>query len=102
MRGWPAPIAAAVAGEKSPIVHIEASFVRADASTGTVALDRGQVTAASTTSLTLHRADGQNVTFTLGTGVVVRGRLVAGGKALVLSRDGAVVRVLARGAKAAG
>ncbi len=100
--GLAAPIAAAVAGKKSPIVHIEASFVRADGSTGTVALDRGQVTAASTTSLMLHRADGQNVTFTLGTGVVVRGRLVVGGKALVLSRDGAVVRVLARGAKAAG
>jgi hypothetical protein len=95
-------ITAAVAGKKSPIVHIEASFVRGDGTTGTVALDRGQVTASSTTSLTLHRADGKDVTFTLGTGVVVRGRLAAGGKALVLSRDGAVVRVLARGPKVAG
>jgi hypothetical protein len=100
--GLAGPIASAVAKQKSPIVHIEASFVRADGSTGTAALDRGQVTAASTTSLTIHRADGQSVTFTLGTGVVVRGRLAVGGKALVLSRDGAVVRVFARGGKALG
>jgi len=100
--GLAGPIAAVVAGKKSPLVHIEASFVRADGTTGTAALDRGQVTAASTSSLTIHRADGQDVTFTLGSGVVVRGRLAVGAKALVLSRDGAVVRVLARGAKAAG
>jgi hypothetical protein len=83
------------AANKSPVVHLEASFVRADGSTGTASLDRGQVTASSSTSLTVKRADGKSVTFTLGTGVHVRGKLAVGGKALVVSRNGAVVRVLA-------
>lgn len=97
-------IASAVKTQKSPIVHLQASFVRADGSTGTASLDRGQVTAASTTSLTIKRGDGQSVTFTLGSTVKVRGHLVVGGKALVVTRDGAVVRVLASaaGATAAG
>ena len=69
--------------------------MRADGSTGTASLDRGQVTASSSTSLTIKRADGKSVTFTLGTGVHVRGKLTVGGKALVVSRNGAVVRVLA-------
>jgi hypothetical protein len=88
--------------QKSPVVHIQASFIRADGSTHTVTLDRGQVTASSTTSLTIKRGDGQSVTFTLGSSVRVNGHLVVGGKALVITRDGAVVRVLARGATAAG
>ena len=88
------------AASKSPIVHLEANFVRADGSTHTAMLDRGQVTASSSTSLTIKRADGKSVTFTLGTGVHVRGKLAVGGKALVVSRDGAVVRVLARPASA--
>ena len=67
--------------------------MRADGSTHTASLDRGQVTASSSTSLTIKRADGKSVTFTLGTGVHVRGKLAVGGKALVVSRDGAVVRV---------
>jgi hypothetical protein len=85
---------------KSPVVHLQASFVRADGSTHTATLDRGQVTASSSTSLTIKRADGKSVTFTIGTGVHVRGKLAVGGKALVVSRDGAVVRVLARPASA--
>lgn len=95
-------IANAVAPQKSPITHIQVSFVRADGSTHTASLDRGQVTAASTTSLTIKRADGQSVTFTLGTGVKINGHLAVGGKAVVIMRDGAVVRVLARGATATG
>ena len=81
---------------KSPIVHLDVKFIRADGSTGEVTLDRGTVTASSTTSLTIKRDDGQSVTFTLRAGAIVRGHLVVGGKALVLSRNGAVVRVFAR------
>ncbi len=88
------------AASKSPIVHLQASFVRADGSTHTATLDRGQVTASSSTALTIKRADGKSITFTIGTGAHVRGKLAVGGKALVLSRDGAVVRVLARPASA--
>ncbi len=95
-----APATMPAAASKSPIVHLQASFVRADGSTGTAALDRGQVTASSSTSLTIKRADGKSVTFTISAGVHVRGKLAVGGKALVLSRDGAVVRVLARPASA--
>ena len=83
------------AANKSPVVHLEATFVRADGSTGTASLDRGQVSASSSTSLTIKRADGKSLTFALGTGVHVRGKLAVGGKALVVSRNGAVVRVLA-------
>jgi hypothetical protein len=100
--GLAAPIASAVGMQKSPIVHLQVSFVRADGSTHTASLDRGQVTAASSTSLMIKRADGQSVTFTLGASVRVRGHLVVGGKALVVSRDGAVVRVLARGGTVTG
>jgi hypothetical protein len=95
-------VAGTVNRQKSPVVHIQASFIRADGSTHTVSLDRGQVTASSTTSLTIKRADGQSVAFTLGSSVKINGHLVVGGKAAVISRDGAVVRVLARGATAAG
>ena len=55
------------------------------------------MTASSSTSLTIKRDDGKSVTFTIGAGATVRGHLAVGGKALVLSRNGAVVRVLARG-----
>jgi hypothetical protein len=93
--GMPHPLAAAMAAQKSPIVHLDVKFIRADGTTGTATLDRGQVTASSAGSLTIKRADGTSVTFTLGTSVRVRGHLVVGGKALVVQRDGAVVRVLA-------
>jgi hypothetical protein len=82
---------------KSPIVHLQVSFVRADGSTHTAALDRGLVTASSGTSLTIEEADGQSVTFAIA-GARVNGKLAVGRKALVISRDGQVVRVLARAA----
>ena len=85
--------------QKSPITHLDVHFIRADASTGSASLDLGQVTVFSTSSLTIKRADGQSVTFTLGANVRVLGRLVVGGKALVVTRDGAVVRIFARGAR---
>jgi hypothetical protein len=87
------PVAQATA--KAKIVHAQVNFVRADGSTGSVTLDRGQVTATSSTSLTVKREDGKSVTFTIGTGALIRGTLAAGARALVLSRDGAAFRVLA-------
>jgi hypothetical protein len=97
-----APLASAIPGQKSPIVHLDVKFVRADGSTVSVSLDRGRVTASSSSSLTIERPDGKSVTFALGGSVVVRGRLGVGGKALVIARNGAVVRVLAHGAPATG
>ena len=93
--------AVAPAAKKAKIVHAQVGFVRADGSTGAVTLDRGQVTATSSTSLTIKREDGTSVTFTIGTGALIRGKLAAGGRALVFSRDGAALRVLA-GPTAAG
>lgn len=83
-------------GPRSPIVHLQVSFVRADGSTGSVTLDRGQVTAESTLSLTIERRDGKSVSFTIGSGAIVRGKLVDGGHALVFSRNGTAFRILAR------
>jgi len=96
-----APLMPALAG-KSPVAHLDVKFIRGDGSTGSITLDRGQITATSSTSLTIKRLDGKSVTFTIGAGAVTRGHLVVGAKAIVLSRDGAVVRVFARGATAMG
>jgi hypothetical protein len=82
---------------KSPVVHLQVSFIRADGSTHTAGLDHGLVTASSGTSLTIKEADGQSVTFSIG-GAKVNGKLAVGGNALVVSRDGKVVRVLGRAA----
>jgi hypothetical protein len=87
------PVAQAAA--KAKIVHLRVNFVRADGSTGSVTLDRGQVAATSSTSLTIKREDGKSVTFTIGTGALIRGKLAVGARALVFSRDGAAFRVLA-------
>ncbi len=100
----PRPFTASVAAPamaKAKVVHVQVNFIRADGSTGTVTLDRGQVTASSSSSLTIKRADGKSVTLAIGTGAVIRGKLVVGGNALVFSRSGTAFRVLAR-ATAAG
>jgi hypothetical protein len=95
------PLQAATAA-KSPVVHLQASFVRGDGSTGSITLDRGQVTSSSSTALTIERADGVSVTFAIRSGAVTRGQLATGQKVVVLSRGGAVVRVLARGFRMLG
>ncbi len=82
---------------KSPVVHLQVSFVRADGSTHTASLDHGLVTASAGTSLTIKEADGNTVTFSIG-GAKINGKLAVGGQALVVSRDGKVARVLARAA----
>ena len=60
-----------------------------------LARPRLQVTAASTTSLTIKRADGQTVTFTLGAGAAISGHLAVGGEGRRF-RGRRRVRVLAR------
>ncbi|HZR90953.1 MAG TPA: hypothetical protein VFA44_00930 [Gaiellaceae bacterium] len=84
------------AAAKSKVVHLEVTVLRADGSTISTVLDRGQVTAVSATSLTLGRDDGVSVTFALNADTRIRGHLTVGGRALVLSRAGAAVRVFAR------
>jgi hypothetical protein len=80
---------------KSPVVHLQVSFIRADGSTHTVLVDRGLVTASSGTSLTIKEADGQVVAFSIA-GAKVNGKLAVGGHAVVVTRDSKVARVLAR------
>ena len=82
--------------QKAKVVHVQINFVRADGVTGSVTLDRGQVTASSSSSLTIKRDDGKSVTFTIGAGAKVRGKLAVGGRALVFSRGGSAFRVLGR------
>jgi hypothetical protein len=89
-----APVAPAA--KKARVVHADISSIRADGSTDKVSLDRGQVTASSTSSLTVKREDGKSVTFSIDAKTRTRGKLAVGGKALVLSRGGVAVRILAR------
>ena len=86
------------AAKKAEVVHVDTSIVRVDGTTVKVTLDRGQVTASSSTSLTLKRGDGKSVTFSVNAQIRVRGMLKVGGKALVFSREGAAFRILARAA----
>jgi hypothetical protein len=80
-------------------VHADVSFIKADGSTDAFSFDRGQVTAASATSLTLKRADGPSVTKSISADTKVRGKLVVGGKAAVFSKGGAATAILAAGPK---
>jgi hypothetical protein len=79
------------------IVHADVSFVRADRSTDSRAFDRGQVTAASLTSLTLHRRDGHSVSLAVNGATRIRGRLTVGRHVIVISKGGIALRVLAGG-----
>jgi hypothetical protein len=81
-------------------VHADVSFIKADGSTGAFSFDRGQVTAASATSVTLERADGPSVTKSISADTKVRGKLAVGGKAAVYSQGGAALAILAAGPKA--
>jgi hypothetical protein len=80
-------------------VHADVSFIKADGSTDAFSFDRGQVTAASATSVTLKRADGPSVTTSISADTKVRGKLVVGGKAAVFSKGGAATAILAAGPK---
>ena len=87
-------------GKKLGAVHADVSFIKADGSTVSFSFDRGQVTAASATSVTIKRADGPSVTKTISADTKVRGKLAVGGKAAVYSQAGAAKVIFAAGPKA--
>ena len=81
-------------------VHADVMFIKADGSTVSFSFDRGSVTAASATSVTLKRADGPSVTKSISADTKLRGKLAVGGKAAVFSQGSAATAVLAAGPKA--
>jgi hypothetical protein len=80
-------------------VHADVMFIKADASTVSFSFDRGQVTAASDTSITVKRADGPSVTKSISADTKLRGKLAVGGKAAVFSTGSAATAILAAGPK---
>jgi hypothetical protein len=81
-------------------VHADVKFIKADGSTVSFSFDRGSVTAASDTSVTIKRADGPSVTKSISADTKLRGKLAVGGKAAVFSQGSAATAVLAAGPKA--
>lgn len=77
-------------------VHVEVKLIRADGSTDDVAFDRGQITAATASQVTLKRKDGKSVTLAVDSSTKVREQgkpagladLHAGDRAAILSRAG--------------
>jgi hypothetical protein len=81
-------------------VHADVMFIKADGSTVSFSFDRGSVTAASDTSVTIKRADGPSVTKSISADTKLRGKLAVGGKAAVFSNGSAATVILATGPKA--
>jgi hypothetical protein len=81
-------------------VHADVKLIKADGSTDSFSFDRGAVTAASNTSVTIKRADGPSVTKSITGDTKVRGTLAVGGRAAVYSRGGTAFAVLAVAPKA--
>jgi hypothetical protein len=79
-------------------VHVDYRLLLANGTTQTLAVDKGTIASASTSSLALKRADGPTVSFVLNASTKVRGTLAPNAKAVVTSRDGTALRVRA-GAK---
>jgi hypothetical protein len=80
-------------------VHADVKGIKADKSTFSFSFDRGDVTAASATSVTIKRADGGTATKTISADTKVRGKLAVGGKAAIISEGGAAKLILARAPK---
>jgi hypothetical protein len=76
-------------------VHADVSLIRADGTTDAFAVDRGQVTASSPTSVTLQRRDGKSVTLAITTDTKVRGQIQVNRGALAFSRGGTAFHILA-------
>jgi hypothetical protein len=76
-------------------VHADVELIRADTSTDAFTFDRGKVSAASSTSVTVERPDGQKVTKGISADTKLRGKLVVGGRAAVFSRSGTAFAILA-------
>ena len=80
-------------------VHADVKLIKADGSSNAFSFDRGQVTAASDTSVTVKRADGPSVTKSISADTKLRGKLAVGGKAAVFSKAGAATAILAAAPK---
>ena len=80
-------------------VHADVKLIKADASTDAFSFDRGDVTAASDTSVTIKRADSPSVTKSISADTKLRGKLAVGGKAAVFSKGSAAFAILAAGPK---
>ena len=80
-------------------VHADVKLIKADGSSNAFSFDRGQVTAASETSVTVKRADGPSVTKSISADTKLRGKLAVGGKAAVFSKGSAATAILAAGPK---
>jgi hypothetical protein len=80
-------------------VHADVKLIKADGSSAAFSFDRGEVTAASETSVTIERADGPSVTKSISADTKLRGKLAVGGRAAVFSKGSAATAILARGPK---
>lgn len=80
-------------------VHADVKVIRADGSTNAFSFDRGQVTAASDTSITIKRADGPTVTKGISADTKVRGKVAVGGRAAIISKGSAAAAILAAAPK---
>ena len=81
-------------------VHADVKLIKADASADAFSFDRGEVTAASDTSVTIKRVDGPSVTKSISRDTKLRGTLAVGGRAAVFSKGSAATAILAAGPKA--
>jgi hypothetical protein len=80
-------------------VHADVKLIKADGSSNAFSFDRGQVTAASDTSVTVKRADGPSITKSISADTKLRGKLAVGGKAAVFSKGSAATAIFAAGPK---
>ncbi len=81
-------------------VHADVKLIKADGSSAAFSFDRGEVTAASDTSVTVKRADGPSVTKSISADTKLRGKLAVGGRAVIISQGSAATAILAAGPKA--
>jgi hypothetical protein len=81
-------------------VHADVKLIKADGSSAAFSFDRGEVTAASDTSVTVKRADGPSVTKSISADTKLRGKLAVGGRAVIISQGSAASAILAVGPKA--
>jgi hypothetical protein len=82
------------------VVHADVAVLRADGATDSRTFDRGRLTAASQTAVTLQRKDGRSTTLAINGDTRIHGKLAVGGKAAVISQGGTARLILVRGPRA--
>lgn len=82
-------------------VHTEISLIKADGTKDAFVVDRGQVTQALPTSVTLARKDGKSVTLVLNSQTKIHGAIQVKKGTVVFSRGGTAFAVLAPRAESA-